>query len=208
MIAAGPARRFQVGDPDIRLWMRLPARHWYGWLPPRHWPAKARSFWRAARWPLSHDVIELVERRIDPTRDLSCGVVRSLRIPGGSERRPPPTDLDSLTPEHVRPWLHAPVYTRLQSGLGDFLAELRPTVALFVRFSGIDYDGDDDAGAKLDHYIRWVQQVAARYEGTLIDLNIGDKGSYLYINFGALLAHEDSSARALAAALELRRGSE
>ena len=43
-----------------------------------------------------------------------------------------------------------------------------------------------------------------RYEGTLIQLTIGDKGSYLYAAFGAPLAHEDDTARAAAAALELR----
>ena len=39
-----------------------------------------------------------------------------------------------------------------------FLAELRPSVALFLKFSGIDYDNDEDAGRKLDAYVRWLQQ--------------------------------------------------
>ena len=38
----------------------------------------------------------------------------------------------------------------------------------------------------------------------MIDLNIGDKGSYLYVNFGAPLAHENNATRAASAALELR----
>ncbi|MEZ4556595.1 MAG: hypothetical protein R2854_09155 [Caldilineaceae bacterium] len=45
----------------------------------------------------------------------------------------------------------------------------------------------------------------ARYDGTLIDLNIGDKGSYATSNFGAPLAHEDGAARAAGAALDLQR---
>ena len=44
-----------------------------------------------------------------------------------------------------------------------------------------------------------------RYEGALIDITIGDKGNYLYATFGAPLAHEDDTRRAVAAALELRR---
>ena len=40
---------------------------------------------------------------------------------------------------------------------GKFLAELRPTVALFLKFSGVDYDNDEDAGRKLDAYVRWLQ---------------------------------------------------
>ena len=78
----------------------------------------------------------------------------------------------NLSEEQIRIWLLPQVYERLRHGLGNFLAELRPTVALFVRFEGIDYDTDAEAGHKLDAYIRWVQSVVAYYEGTLIDLNI------------------------------------
>jgi class 3 adenylate cyclase len=92
----------------------------------------------------------------------------------------------------------------LLAGEGAFLTELRPTVACFVRFGGLDYDGDPDAGAQLDRYIRWVQGVVVRMGGTLIDLTLGDKGSYLYANWGALAAHEDDARRAAAAAQELR----
>ena len=106
--------------------------------------------------------------------------------------------------KQMRPWLLAAVYERLRSGAGNFLAELRPTVALFLRFTGIDYDGDEAAGEKLDAFIRRVQAIVDRYRGTLVDLNIGDKGSYLYINFGAPIANEDNAARAASTALELR----
>ncbi|HEX3345178.1 MAG TPA: AAA family ATPase, partial [Polyangiaceae bacterium] len=96
------------------------------------------------------------------------------------------------------------VYARLQAGQGDFLAELRPAVALFLRFGGLDFDGDDAAGHKLDRFVCWVQHVLARYEGTLVDITIGDKGSYVYCAFGAPTAHENDAERALRAALELR----
>ena len=57
---------------------------------------------------------------------------------------------------------------------------------------------------KLDDTIRAVQEIVDRYQGTLIDLNIGDKGSYLYVNFGAPIANENNAVRAASAALELR----
>ena len=104
----------------------------------------------------------------------------------------------------VRPWVLPIVYERLQAGLGEFLTELRPAVALFLRFGGIDYAEDDAAGDKLDAYIRWVQGVIARHEGTLIQLTVGDKGSYLYAAFGAPVAHEDDARRAVMTALTLR----
>ena len=65
----------------------------------------------------------------------------------------------------MRPWVLPTVYERLVGRLGEFLTELRPAVALFLRFGGIDYDNDEAAGAKLDAYIRWVQGVIARYDG-------------------------------------------
>jgi len=114
------------------------------------------------------------------------------------------TDEGSLTDAQTQPWLLPPVYERLKAGQGRYLAELRATVALFLRFGGLDYDHDDAAGAKLDDYIRWVQRTLARYEGYLIQVTTGDKGSYLYAAFGAPLAHGDDAARAVAASLELQ----
>jgi predicted ATPase/class 3 adenylate cyclase len=106
--------------------------------------------------------------------------------------------------EQLRPWLLAPVYARLQAGLGEFLTELRPATALFLRFGGIDFDNDDLAPLKLDAFIRWVQRVLQQYDAWLLQLTIGDKGCYLYAAFGAPAAHEDDPVRAGLAALTLR----
>jgi predicted ATPase/class 3 adenylate cyclase len=116
-----------------------------------------------------------------------------------------PTRVDwRLTEAQMRPWLLPPVYGRLRSGQGYFLDEIRPAAALFLRFGGLNYDTDASAGEKLDAYIQWVQGVLTRYTGYLIQLTTGDKGSYLYAAFGAPVALEDFSERALAASLELR----
>ncbi|MEM7134382.1 MAG: tetratricopeptide repeat protein [Chloroflexota bacterium] len=109
-----------------------------------------------------------------------------------------------LSLEQIRPWLLPPVYERLQSGGGEFLAEIRPSVALFLLFGGIDFDTDPQAGSKLDTYIRWVQRVLSHYESYLMDVTIGDKGCYLYCSFGSPTLHDDDPARAVAAALELQ----
>jgi len=82
------------------------------------------------------------------------------------------------------------VYRRLQAG-ERFLGSLRLVVPLFLRFGGTNYDAGDDAGTKLDAYIRWMQGILERYEGDLIPLTIGDKGSFLYAAFGVALTHED-----------------
>jgi predicted ATPase/class 3 adenylate cyclase len=201
--ASGPARRFLVGDPDIQVIDVLGGE-------PLERLASAESC--AARGEIVLDAstaaalgpdLELAEWRAAGAAGERFAVLRGL--PAAVSPAPwPPLQLEQLAPEKVRPWLLPPVYQRLRSGGGEFLAELRPAVALFLRFGGIDYQ-DDDAGQKLDHYIRQVQQVVARFDGSLIQLTVGDKGSYLYAAFGAPIAHEDDARRAVSAALELRR---
>lgn len=72
-----------------------------------------------------------------------------------------------------------------------------PGHLLFLRFAGIDYDHDPEAPQKLDAFICWVQQTTARHDGYLVQLTIGDKGSFLYIAFGAIIAHDDDALRAV-----------
>jgi len=111
---------------------------------------------------------------------------------------------EQLTEEQLRPWVLPSVFERVMAGQTQFLAELRPAVALFLRFRGLDYDGDDAAGEKLDSYIRWVQGVMDDFGGHVLQLTFGDKGSYLYAAFGAPIAHEDDAVRAVSAALEIQ----
>src|SRR5690606_4702298 len=111
---------------------------------------------------------------------------------------------DEMQSGEIRPWLLPAVYARLNTAQPSFLAELRPAVSLFMRFSGIDFELDADAGKKLDAYIKWVQSVVNTYDGILVQLTIGDKGSYLYAAFGAPIAHDDDAERALRAATALQ----
>jgi len=84
-----------------------------------------------------------------------------------------------------------------------FLTELRPATALFVRFMGIDFEGDESAPAKLNAYVCWVQAIIARLEGVLVQLTIGEKGNYFYAAWGAPVAHDDDTIRAVMAGLEI-----
>lgn len=110
----------------------------------------------------------------------------------------------SIAGKVVYQWVISPVYERLLHAPDSFLAELRPAVSLFIKFSGIDYDHDDEAGDKLDTFVRQIQQIVDHYEGFLLQITMGDKGSYLYVAFGAPITHEDDAARAAAAALEIK----
>jgi adenylate cyclase len=115
----------------------------------------------------------------------------------------PVEPLPELGEEVTRPWLNPLIYEREKTGHPSYKPTFRPCVALFIRFFGIDYD-NPEAIAQLDSFIQQVQQITSHYGGTLIQLTIGDKGSYVYSNFGALQAHEDNSRRAIKVALALR----
>jgi class 3 adenylate cyclase len=140
------------------------------------------------------------QRTVDP--GLAFSLVSGLALP--VEGRPwLNLPVNGLTQDSLQPWLLPPVYDRLHTGHGQFLAELRNSVALFLHFDGLDYDSDPHVGEKLDNFIRRVQDILAYYGGSLLNLTIGDKGSYLLCSFGAPVAHEDDARRAASAALDL-----
>ena len=198
-VASGPARRFLVGDPQTYV-IEVIA----GATVDR--TATAEKL--AERGEVIADEATIKSLRQPPViaewRPADDGRYAVLSAPGDQPPPPAPLSPPLIDGETARRWLLPPVYRHLRQGGEAFLAELRPAVPLFVRFSGIDYDGDDDAGDKLDEFIRRVQAILDHYEGFLVQITMGDKGSYLYICFGAPVAHENDPARAAAAALGLR----
>jgi class 3 adenylate cyclase len=201
MIAAGALRRFLPGDPDIRRIDVLAG----GAITAA---AAANSSARAGEVLLDElaaaalgATAEIAEWRADPRIGQRFAVLSKLHSDAPPRPWPAPRALvDTAT---TRAWLWPAVYERLRQGSDQLISELRPTVALFLAFDGIDYDRDDAAGAQLDALIRHVQQVLVAYEGVLIELTIGDKGSYLYAAFGAPISHVDDATRAVAAGMDL-----
>ncbi|MEW5870089.1 MAG: tetratricopeptide repeat protein [Chloroflexota bacterium] len=205
-VAAGRVRRFVVGDPQLQ----------------RFDVAAGATLGRMAlgeRLAASGEVLldkvavaQLADLALlgSPRRDGAAGDVfyplldlQNLEATRAVLPHPWPEPPAPLEPSKLRPWLLPEVFERLNAGMGEFLTELRPAVVLFLRFGGIDYDSDPQAGTKLDAFVRWVQGVLHRYEGTFFRLLLGEKGSYLYAAFGVLHAHEDDPQRAANAALEL-----
>ncbi len=206
-VAAGPVRRFQVGEPQIQYIDTLAGATLERMAMAEHHAKKGEVV--VGPEVLSHigDKVDIVTWRDDHETRTRFGVVTRLLNPYQEQLEmtlQPVLANETLTEAQMRPWLLPPIYERLRLGKGQFLAELRPAVMLFLYFSGIDYDRDEDAGSKLDVYIRWVQSILARYEAYVFQLTIGDKGSYLYTAFGAPIAHEDDAVRAISAALELQ----
>jgi CheY-like chemotaxis protein/class 3 adenylate cyclase len=142
--------------------------------------------------------IAVSDWRRDPAIDADFGVIDRLLQP--VEPFPWPELATQLSDATCRPWLIPAVFEILETSGGEFLSELRPAVAMFVQFGGLDYDRDPLAGQKLDRFVRWLQARVGEDEGTLLQFTLGDKGSYFYVAFGAPTAHPDDSQRALAAA--------
>jgi class 3 adenylate cyclase/tetratricopeptide (TPR) repeat protein len=203
-VAAGPVRRFLVGDPDVQVLDVLAGETLDRMARAEHHAGKGEVVIGPVVARHLGERLRVSECRDDPESSEAFAVVHGLS-PATEVRLPDAIAHEiSLDENQTRQWLLPPVYERLVAGQERFLAELRPGLALFLRFGGIEYDRDDRAGAKLDRYVRWVQHVLARHEGYLLQLIVGDKGCYLYAAFGAPLAHGDDAARAVASALELR----
>ena len=108
-----------------------------------------------------------------------------------------------LPDETARQWLLPPVWERMVAGRGEFLADLRPAVPVFVRFGGLDFERDPQAPDVLDAFVTRAEQALDEQGGYVLQLTIGDKGAYLYAVFGSPIAHEDDAARACEGALRL-----
>jgi len=215
-VVTGPVRRFMVGEPNFRLIDVLAGQ-------TLHKMAQAERLANSKEVIIAADVAQTLQPKLQIAqwRQNEAGSQRFAVVTELAElaelaenrvNKPvaKPSYLTSqmkqpaLSEEEASAWLLPSVYERLQGSKGQFLAELRPAVALFLKFKGIDYDDDEDAGGKLDAFIDWVQLILSRYEGSLIQLTIGDKGSYLYAAFGVPVAHDDHPQRAVAAALALQ----
>ncbi len=194
-IASGSARRFVVGDPQIHYLDTLAGATVSRTATGEHLANKGELLLDEATVKLLGTAVTISEWRVDSATRESFAVITHL---AGTVPLAPLAEVPDLEPTQLQAWLHQSVYEREAS----FLTEFRPCVALFIRFALIDYDSNA-AYSQLDTFIRHAQAVAARYEGHLVDLTIGDKGSYAYINFGALQAHEDDGRRAVKAAVEL-----
>ena len=89
--------------------------------------------------------------------------------------------------------------------------EHRPVTVLFANLldmseivEALGPEGSNEAAAILDRYLRAMQEVVMRYEGTVNKMDLCDEGDKLMVLFGAPRAHEDDPQRAVRAALEMQ----
>jgi adenylate cyclase len=201
-VASGPARRFAVGDPAVQRLDVLAGDTVVRLAAAEQLTQPGELLVDAATAAALQPALNVRAWRQDPTTGARFALVGELA--GQSDHLVPTGPEPAIEDERLRGWLLPAVYEREQGSHSPFLTELRPAVALFLRFGGIDYESDA-AAAQLDTFIRRAQQIIGDYEGILLQLTIGDKGSYLYAAFGAPVAHEDDARRAVKSALALKQ---
>ncbi len=198
-VAVGPVHRFVVGDPEVQLIDVLA-----GALMDSLAAAEQQS--KPGEVVLDAGAIEALGDQV-VLRETRLGEAGPVGVVGTFPDAPAAPDVELSWPrlpdDLARQWVLPPVWDRMVVGRGEFLAELRPAVPIFVRFGGLDFDEDPEAPAILDDFVTRAQLALDDNGGSVLQLTIGDKGAYLYGVFGAPIAHEDDAARACEAALRL-----
>lgn len=204
-VAAGPVRRFVVGDPAEQL-IDVLAGDLLDELAAVEQVASPGEVLLAdsARARLGEEARYADTRPLAGGRPGSASLLTELTGALAAPLPPPGEDIDlDLDDDVVRPWLLPVVYERLRAGRGEFVAELRSAVPVFIRFPGFDFDHDEQAPAGLHAFVELTQEVFAGHGGNVLQLTLGDKGAYLYAVLGSPVAHGDDPSRAVAAAAEL-----
>lgn len=202
-VVRGSARRFLIGDPDIQRIDVLAGETLDRLAAIEQLAKQGETLLETAIYNDYKQHLTLKAVCKNKEGSITCAVVTNLTL-DVPEKPWPEFGVGTFGFEKMKQWLLPTVYNRLISGQGDFLAELRPAVVLFLRFSGIDYDGDPDAHTKLDEFVQQIQRILTTFGGSMMHITMGDKGSYLSASFGAPIAHEDDAVRAVSAALNIK----
>ena len=198
-VAVGRVHRFVVGDPKVQLIDVLAGQLMDSLAAAEQQSRSGDVVLDAGALAALGDRVVLLE-----TRHGGAGAVGVVAHLVDSPPEPPlPTDWPRLPDDTAREWLLPTVWERMVAGRGEFLADLRPAVPVFVRFGGLDFDEDHEAPRILDAFVTRAQVVLDEHGGSVLQLTIGDKGAYLYGVLGAPVAHEDDASRACEAALRL-----
>ena len=202
-VAAGKAMRYVIGNPEIQTFDVLAGR-------PLVEMALAEKVAKRGQVIVPRTLVEQSGTGITAAAwrtDLETGqqfavVTSVIEMVVAEPWEPLPSG--SVSDDAARQWVLPAVFDRVRRGNSEFLAELRPAAAMFLGFEGIEYESDSHAKDKLNAFVGWVQGILKQYDGTVLQVTIGDKGSYLYAVFGAPVMHEDDPIRAVGAALELQ----
>ncbi len=101
----------------------------------------------------------------------------------------------------VKSFLQRSIRVRLEAGHGDWLAELREISAVFISLAELDHRDV----ARTHRLLVAIQRALYRYEGSLYQFFVDNKGATVIAAFGLpLISHENDPERAVFAALAVR----
>ncbi len=196
-VGAGPVLAAVVGSREAGL------RHFLAG-PARQGAVRAQRLARPGEVVASAAAARAAGERIDGTRT-RWGYRRVAAAPAAPPARPPVTpDLPAHAVADLSAFLPPALAQRIQVAGRAFIGEHRAVTVLFTGFRGLDFSHDPAVAGKLRAYISTIQEVVARYDGYLGDIEVADKGSLLLVLFGAPTAHEDDSVRAVLCAMEMQ----
>jgi class 3 adenylate cyclase len=197
-VAVGPARRILVGEGTAHQIDVLAGSTLAVLADTEHQANKGEILIASTNVPNLEDKFVVSEWREEKNFAVVTGLMQDIQPSPW-----PVLSKEAISEAKGKSWLLPAVFEKVRMGKSDMLSELRQAAALFLKFSGIEYDTDANAGNKLNDFIQWVEQIIAPHKGSIIQLTVGDKGNYLYVVFGAPVAYPDDAPQAVAAALEL-----
>jgi DNA-binding response OmpR family regulator len=198
-VAAGPARRLLVGDPGRQVIDVLAGR-------VTRELAEVEKHARKGEVVVTRLVAETLGDAVTVTEwrgEKAFACVTAVNTEATADPWPE-LSATAIADDAARVWMPPAVYEKVLRGQSAFLSELRPAATLFLRFAGVDFDSDADAQPKLDAFVRWVEGVAERHDGAVLQVAVGGDGGQVCMNFGAPIGHYDDALRAVRAALMLR----
>jgi class 3 adenylate cyclase len=135
---------------------------------------------------------------------LPTGAVRVRSVTKGVPQRPMVGAASwSLPAEVVRPYVPEAIVSRLDAGQSEWIAEIRRVTVLFANVIGLAH-GETEGFETLQRVAQVFQSVVGRYEGTIKEIGVDDKGTVLIAGFGLPpRTHEDDALRAVRVALDL-----
>ena len=150
-------------------------------------------------WALAQDALKV--ELFTPAEGQQGLRLESVRVPLALEATSFPK-LDGSAETALRAYIPGAILKRLSAGQTEYLAELRRVTVLFVNLPGFEQVTLLEQAHRV---MRTIQSALYKYEGSVIQFLMDDKGTTLVAAFGLPpFAHADDATRGTLAALEIQ----
>ncbi len=197
-VGAGPALMAVVGSRPAGLRYLLAG-------PARQGAVRAQRLAHPGEVVLNRTAHHSVQHRVAAVATRwGYALVITCPEPPPAAPRPAAPPLSPASWAELAAFLAPALGQRIRASGRAFLGEHRHAVVLFVGFRGLDFERDPAVADKVRAYVTAMQEVMARYDAYLAEIEIADKGSLLLVLLGVPSAHEDDEERAVLCALAMQ----